>query len=296
VPLLSVLLPVANGAETVDLAIRSTLRALPRDGELVVLDDGSTDETPVILDRFEDRRLRIQRNPQPMGVAASLQTLLEGTDSEYVGRMDADDVSLPGRFKRSMWHLDREADLAFSPIISFRMDPFRVRPGLPLGISAEAMPLHMLVHNPLCHPTMVARRSALELAGGYRTVLAEDHDLWLRALAAGARLVRTAQPGLAYRHHHKQISVQRTYIAQAFAQPVLRSAYTDFVRQQFGVEPFWLDALWSLSSDTEDTTGSLFDLMAMVTGLSHSLPLIQRRVLRRTTRHLRTMAESRSPR
>lgn len=285
-PLISVHLTVKDSAHTLARAVTSSLASLPADAELVVLDDASTDDVAGALAPITDRRLRLERNPRSAGVGAARQRLLDLTDSRVVATMDADDVSLPGRFARQLRALARDADYVFTPVLNVWDGSRRVRPGLPAPISADAMPLHLLVHNLLCNPTMAARRDAVMAAGGYREVVAEDHDLWLRALAHGQRLVRLTAPGLAYRHHASQTSGAAAFIARAFADPQLRASYREFVDRRFGVEATWLDALWSDESGTERMRRDLAPLRALLDERSASIGAPQRLVLSRTTRLL----------
>src|SRR5699024_5894599 len=105
-------------ADTIGAAVRSTLRALPADAELVVGDDGSTDDTLARLDDIQDPRLRVTPGPG-RGVAATLNALLSGVDSEFVARMDADDVVLPGRFARQLRALE-DHDAVFTTVAEWR--------------------------------------------------------------------------------------------------------------------------------------------------------------------------------
>lgn len=100
-PRLSVLMPVYNSAATLPAAVKSTLRALPEDSELVILDDGSTDRTLALAQGFTDQRVRVLSQSNA-GVAAALNALLSASDSEFIARMDADDIVLPGRFGRQL--------------------------------------------------------------------------------------------------------------------------------------------------------------------------------------------------
>ncbi len=287
VPRLSVLMPVRNGEATVGLAVRSTLRAMPRDSELVVLDDASTDRTRDLLAAHADRRFRVLTSPVPVGVGEGLRRLVDSTDSAVVARMDADDVTLPGRFTWELGELRRDADFCFTPIVRFRTKPFRLRPGLPAPISAEAMPFHMLVHNPLCHPTLVATRDAVVAAGSYRAVLAEDHDLWLRALAAGLRMVRIAVPFLAYRQHPAQLSGDPGFALKALNQTDFQDSYTALARRVLGVEPTWLGGLWPREAvDAAERAAALGNFRALVEARSSHLSGLQRRILARTLSHL----------
>lgn len=222
-PRLSVLLPARNADSTVDTAVRSTLRALPRDAELVVLDDGSTDGTAQILARFADPRMRVVNGRGSGGLGHALNTLLAATDSEFVGRMDADDICLPGRFTLGMRAAGRGADIVFAVAVDQRG---RIpRPRAPLPISSSAFGFRLLLSNPVRHPTMVAKRSSLDHLGGYRQVPSEDYDLWLRAANAGLALRRLAIPGLAYRVHADQLTQDDAWLARSHADPLLNEEF-----------------------------------------------------------------------
>lgn len=287
-PLISVHLCVKDSAHTLRRAVESSLPSLPADAELVVLDDASSDPDAVVqaLEPVRDHRLRVERNDVSHGPGAARQALLDMTDSAYVATMDADDVSLPGRFGRQVRALRGGADLVFSPVVNWLDGTHRIRPGLFAPISSAAMPLHLLVHNLLCNPTMAGRREAAVAAGGYRDVLAEDHDLWLRAMAANLRLIRLATPCLVYRHHPAQTSTASGFINRAFADRRLKEAYRRFVQSRFEVDPTWLDALWSDESGTQRMAVELAPLQALLASRSSGLSPLDRIVLSRTTRLL----------
>ena len=109
----AVLLPVRNAAATVHAAAVSVLRGTYRDLTLIAVDDGSTDATAAVLDRLaaRDRRVRVLRGPGE-GIALALDRALTASDSELVARMDADDVSWPGRLEAQVEALDAEPSLA----------------------------------------------------------------------------------------------------------------------------------------------------------------------------------------
>src|SRR5690606_28928335 len=140
------LMPAYNAASTITAAVRSTLRDLPQDAELVVLDDGSDDGTADAAQAAGDSRVRVISR-QNAGVAASLNELLAATDSELIARMDADDLVLRGRFRRQMRSVAQGADVVFTTVLTWGDG----RPALPRmnPISAEAFPLHLLLTNPV---------------------------------------------------------------------------------------------------------------------------------------------------
>lgn len=273
-------MPVRDGARTVDAAVRSTLRALPQDAELVIWDDASTDKTVDVIGRITDHRVRVISAARARGPGGGLAALMYDTDSEFVARMDADDICLPGRFSHQLRPLMKgECDLVFSTVWTFRSDPFRLRPPLPLPIAPEATPLHLLATNLLCHPSMVATRAAIELAGGYRQTPAEDYDLWLRACVRGLRLTRVARATVAYRHHADQVSAASDFTARAHSDERLRGTYRMLLQARLGI-----DSDLALS-DPHDSAVQAWRTQVLRPALltrASSLGAVQRRLLGRT--------------
>jgi len=230
-PRLSVIVPAYQAAHTIVPALRSTLRALPSDAEIVVLDDGSTDGTADVAGRIDDARLRVLSRPN-RGVAATLNDLLDATDSELVARMDADDLVLPGRFARQLRRIDAGADAVFTTVVTWGSG----RPGLPRpsAIEPEAFGLHLLLTNPVAHSTFLGRRAAVTEAGGYRALPTEDYDLWLRMAMHGARLHRMALPGLAYRVHPGQVTASAQWRRASWENAEIAAAYSVLAERLIG--------------------------------------------------------------
>lgn len=228
-PRLTILVPVHSAEGTLGAALSSTLRHLPRDATIAVLDDGSLDASATVARSFDDPRVQV-RTRRNGGVASALNELLDSTDSEFVARMDADDIVLPGRFRRQLGALTRQGggtaapDAVFTTVIQFG-DGARPVPR-PSRISSDDFAMHLLLTNPVAHPTLMARRAVLERAGGYRQVPTEDYDLWLRLAADGARLERLPLPGLAYRMHPGQVTASTTWRHASWNDPKIGSAYS----------------------------------------------------------------------
>ncbi|AZI57351.1 glycosyltransferase [Nakamurella antarctica] len=233
-PLLSVLLPVKNGDQTIEGAVRSTLRGMPKDSELVVFNDGSTDRTVSKLATIVDSRLRIDSSDESRGVAMGLNHLLEITDSKYVARMDADDYSLPWRFIQQLHALRSGTDVVFTHRVDWRPERKRVTPTAPLAISDRAFPYYLMLSNPVAHSTMAALRQTVVSVGGYRNVPSEDYDLWLRLAAARADLRRLALWGLAYRLHPSQITASTEWRHRSWSDPLIAEAFSLLSVQRLG--------------------------------------------------------------
>jgi hypothetical protein len=237
VPRLTVLLPVKNGEDTIDRAARSTLRAMPRDSQLAVFDDASTDRTVEVLERIGDPRVQVLASAAVTGVASGLNHLLEKTDSRYIARMDADDISLPWRFNLQKRQLDRSGGLCFTTVVEWIPASRRLRPNPPRRISATAFPYHLLLTNPVAHSTMLGERTVVEAVGGYRQVPAEDYDLWMRAQLAGAALSCAAVPGLVYRTHDSQVTASTGWRHASWSNELVSQTFQDLSRTLLG-EPF----------------------------------------------------------
>ncbi len=209
VPLVSVVLPVRDGAAFVAEAIGSILTQTLDAFELLVVDDGSRDATPAIIGGLaaRDRRIRVLTQPS-LGLVPALNRGLAEARGPYVARMDADDLAMPERLARQVAALDAHPTVAalgsFCRVIG--------RDGTVLGHRHRRPPTEPAAircalrrGNCMIHPTMMLRRSAVLDAGGYRAAfrLAEDFDLWLR-LAERHDLMNLPEPLLTYRQHTAQ--------------------------------------------------------------------------------------------
>lgn len=238
-PRLVVTMPAYNAESTIKLAVGSTLRAMPRDSELLVLDDKSTDKTLQVLDSVSDPRLRVLAAEQNVGGPASRRRLLSESDSEFVASIDADDVSFPWRFSLQETAIEN-ADAVFSSAIRFGSvssdrrigtrlaRSMRVRPSAPVSIRPSEFPSAALFHNPVWHPSLFARRCAIEKVGGYNISRhGDDWDLWLRMARSGSRMCRLAVPVIGYRESPKQASRSRGKAAAIQKNRALRASYVD---------------------------------------------------------------------
>ena len=284
VPELSVLLPARNAAGTITRAVASTLAAMPRDAELVVGNDSSSDSTVGEAIRGASRggvvdpRLRIEDiTPGEGGVSRVLTQLMERTDSRLVGRMDADDVSLKGRFKRTMRAIERGDDMVFTQMIELRGS--RPVPRMPYEITPEDMGWHLLLTNPVCHPTMLATREIMDRVGGYRSVPAEDYDLWMRVASAGGRIRRIAPWGLLYRIHPGQVTGNASWRSDSWKNPEQAQAFADLSVSLTGQELSRLVSLVSLPRDEAERELDRF-VQVYTQGVA-SRPATSRRALER---------------
>lgn len=272
-PEISVLLPARNAATTIVGAVRSTLADLPRDAELVVLDDGSSDGTALQLEQVSDPRLRLLTRERSTGLSSALNYLLDKTDSRLVARMDADDITLRGRFRSSRRAMVDGIDMVFTSALGFKGR--RLRPAVPLPISFSAFPYHLLLSNPVRHDALLARRSAISQLGGYREVPSEDYDLWLRSALSGDRLVVTSWYGVACRDHPNQVTASPDWRQRSQSNPQMAEVFSELSASLLG-RPF--PRLVTLGAESEAT---LEEFSAVFRESIRGFPLAQRLALLR---------------
>ena len=106
----TVLMPVYNARETLEVAVRSALDQIGVEVRLLVVDDGSTDDCMSWLKELRDPRVRLQSIPHA-GIAAALNHGYALVDTPYVARLDADDYCVPERLVRQIAWLEQHPDL-----------------------------------------------------------------------------------------------------------------------------------------------------------------------------------------
>jgi glycosyltransferase involved in cell wall biosynthesis len=203
----SVVLPVRNGALYLREALDSVLAQTAAELELVVVDDGSTDDTPEILRSYRDERLRVIRQ-EPAGLVAALTRAVAEARADVLARMDADDVSLPHRLERQVALLRSDDRIGLVGCGIEAIDETgRTLDSWRLPADDGSLRRRLLLRNPFAHGSVVVRRRALEEAGGYRSDYGanEDYDLW-RRIAREWRLAAVPEVLYRYRDHGEGVT------------------------------------------------------------------------------------------
>ena len=201
-PTVSVLMPVRDVARWVGRAVRSVLDSPQPDLELVVVDDGSRDETPMaVQDAAQgDPRLVLIRSGRE-GIVAALQKGLCASRGRYLARMDGDDWCDPVRFGAQRQFLDAHPEVGLvGCLVEAHPEP---EPGTGLHrylawqnslLTHEQMFADRYVESVLSHATAMVRRDVLEAVGGWRDPgWSEDLDLWLRLMDQGVVFAKLAE-------------------------------------------------------------------------------------------------------
>jgi glycosyltransferase involved in cell wall biosynthesis len=183
-PAVSVVLPVYNCPRYVGEAIESILAQSFADFELIMIDDGSTDETPSVLRRYSDPRIRLVRQ-ENRGLAATLNRGIELAKGRYIARQDQDDISYPERFAKQAAYLDRHPSCA---LVGTWADIWRENASTGRqhrhASDNATLQYELLLNNPFVHSSVMIRKAALDAVGSYTTDAKrqppEDFELWSR--------------------------------------------------------------------------------------------------------------------
>jgi glycosyltransferase involved in cell wall biosynthesis len=206
-PAVTILLPVFNGAAYLRESLGSALRQTFSDFELLVVDDGSTDETPRILESVSDSRLRVLRNETNIGLVATLNRGLDEARGEWIARQDADDLSLPRRLEVQMAFVRGNPSVPLLGADAWLVDGRgRLRGRWRTGGHADLVGWDLCFRTPFAHGSALFRRSIVrDRIGGYRDLRAcEDLDLWAR-VTEEFPVVTLREPLMKYRMHERSI-------------------------------------------------------------------------------------------
>lgn len=186
-PTVSVVIPAYNAAWCVAKAIDSVLAQDYRDFELIVVDDGSTDDTAAVLASYGDA-IRVIRKPNG-GLSSARNAGIAAARSEFIAFLDADDWWLPGKLRLQMSSMRQNANIGFSSTTARVVDP----DGNLVNIWACAhwdgpFLVHLFGSNADVAGSgsaVIARRSLFDQVGGFDETLRslEDIDMWMRLAA-----------------------------------------------------------------------------------------------------------------
>lgn len=235
-PKVTVLMPVFNRERFAGEAIRSVLEQDFDDFELLLVDDGSTDRTPEVLQTWKERdpRVVVLTLAENQGITAALNAGLAHARGTYVARLDSDDLMTPGRLAAQVPVLDAHPEVVLVSCAFDIVDPdgnrlHTWREGGPHEVAAFLLHFFSVVG----HGTVMFRLADVREAGGYRQVFAcEDYDLWVRLLRRGRiemlpRIGMTKRTGHQSRPPRNSKHASWSGIMRSSLEPYLRRAVSD---------------------------------------------------------------------
>ncbi|WP_343808529.1 glycosyltransferase [Paenochrobactrum glaciei] len=208
-PVFSVVIPIYNRTWQLEVAIESILNQSFKNFELILVCDGSPDDTIEIVDRYSQHpQVRVHKYEDNSGNACrGRNTGIKLARGEYIAFMDSDDISAPNRLKDTLFHfLYNDADMVYGSV-EIISDGKRIIEGISDGQFRKSftLPLQKMTEvNPAWTSTVSVRLDILNRFGAFRNEMRyrEDHELWLRLAYNGCKLY-AAEEMLAYYRFHE---------------------------------------------------------------------------------------------
>lgn len=228
-PDVSVVMSVYNGERYLKAAIDSILAQTHHNFELILINDGSSDNTTQILATYQDKRLYVVEQTNH-GLVYSLNRGCKIAAGDFIARMDADDISTPSRFEKQLEVLI--ADPAVAVVGSFfaYIDETGSHLGTVMVMPTESIDLKrsLYVVNPFAHGSTMMRKAAWEQAGGYVSTYGptEDFELWRKiADIPESKFAMIPEILYWYRINPEGISQQKEKVQNQNAQKLIKEQW-----------------------------------------------------------------------
>lgn len=221
-PLISVAMPVYNGEQYLAEAIDSILNQTYTNFELIIIDDGSTDSSLSLLQRYQNSDARIRLiSRENRNLATTLNDIIDIARGKWIARMDQDDIAVPQRFERQLkWLGQSGADICGSWVQRFGTSDKRI---VRLKQSDAEIKTELMFCSPFAHPTVMMKTALVkQLRYDKAWEKAEDYDLWERASEIGWVMTNIPEVLLFYRVHKTQISTKTSILQHKLGQAIRR--------------------------------------------------------------------------
>lgn len=205
--LVSVLMPVFNAEKYLAEAIESIINQSYSNFELVICNDGSTDSSNTIIEKFKDNRIVYIKNEKNLGIIATRNKLLTLAQGEFIAIMDSDDISLPKRLEHQVNFLKKNPEYGICGTWARKVDDKLNTLGyIQLPIQNEYIRLNLLFQSSFVQSSVCIRKLAFDkLRYDSSFQVAEDYDLWER-LCHKTKMYNLPKYLLLYRWHEYNIS------------------------------------------------------------------------------------------
>lgn len=216
---ISIIIGIYNCADTLDEAIQSIISQTYTNWQMIMCDDGSTDNTYDVAKKYAEQnpeKFVLLKNKKNQGLNITLNKCLSIADGDYIARMDGDDISLPTRLEREVEFLNNNPNFAFVSTAMILFDDngdwgnFKKLNEFPKKEDLINVPA-------FCHAPCMVRREAYLAVGGYtvddRLLRVEDCHLWFKMYANGYKGANLLEP-LYKMRDDKEASKRRTLKAR----------------------------------------------------------------------------------
>lgn len=266
-PEISVILPVFNAEDTILASVNSILNQTYTSFELIILNDGSTDDTLNLLRGIDDNRIRLF-NLTHCGIARALNFGIKMSLGKFIARMDADDYSYPERLARQVEYLKCHKDVGLVSCMVEYDGNRDQNGGYALYVdwmnSVVAFPDILnkrFQESPFAHPSVMFHKSLVSRFGGYSEgKLPEDYELWLRWMNCGVKMAKLSEVLLGWSDLPDRLSrTNANYDESKFHQLKARYLLLHF-RRTHGINNLPAIWIWGTGKSVKSRTAPLTEL------------------------------------
>lgn len=200
-------MPVYNGEKHLREAIDSVLAQTFADFVFMIINDGSTDASQAVIESYNDPRIVCIQNEKNIRLIDTLNKGIELCTTQYLVRMDCDDICLPQRIEKQVQFMDSNPAIGASGTF-FSLLRGNSTEKIILPFRREEVETWLLFNSPIAHPTAIIRKKVLDdfkIRYSKESIHAEDYRLW-KDISKHAGLANIPEVLLKYRVHENQIS------------------------------------------------------------------------------------------
>ena len=209
----SILMPVFNAQATLRECLDSIFQQSLQNFEIIAVDDFSSDDSVSLMQSYDDPRIRIIKNKNK-GIVPALNTGLLHCRSDYVARMDADDVMHPQRLQKQYEVLQQDDGITLCATQAKKFPEEIIRAGYieymrwqNACLSMQDIKNQIYIESPFAHPSVMFRKQRIIAAGAYRDgEFAEDYELWLRLFHDEHKMMKLDEVLLDWRESDGRLS------------------------------------------------------------------------------------------
>jgi glycosyltransferase involved in cell wall biosynthesis len=206
-PLVSVLMPAFNSELYIAEAIESILNQTHRNIELIIFDDGSTDNTRAVIQQYQDPRIVKILSDENYGVVRARNDMIDRASGQYIALMDADDIADPTRIEKQLKSIERgECDVCGSAQWVLNEASHKIKKSKDKFTDSDLRAL-LAVYCGLCNSAMMGKAEIFKRFKYDTAILtSEDYYLWVQMAAAGYRFLNLKERLITYRRYPAQTS------------------------------------------------------------------------------------------
>ncbi|WP_368252742.1 glycosyltransferase family 2 protein, partial [Clostridium perfringens] len=231
--LVSIIMPVYNGSKYIEEAINSILNQSYKKIELIIVDDGSTDDTLSVIENINDDRIRIFRNIKNMGLPYSRNKGLDMASGEYIALLDADDIAFTNRIEKQLKYMIKyNLDVCGSECKILSTGKHIRKPK-----NYEYIKYYLMFFNCITNSSAMVKKEFLNkynIKYNEKYFVCQDYDFWVKCSLKG-KISNYKKPLVFYRDGHDNIT-KKSINQKMFARKCILDEIHTFAFKQNGFD------------------------------------------------------------